>query len=118
MKNKLILGGNLDMVEDLLWDREGGNPNNTHLITLNHLSQIKQTNNLVEIWWKENPNKKRFSLLNCNYSINSRINRFYINSNQRVENISIFPNPISDHNGLIPTLKLQIQHLKVKVIRN
>ena len=40
-----------------------------------------------------------------NQSIHSRIDRFYINKNQKTKDISIFPNNLSDHDGL----KLNIQ---------
>ena len=38
------------MVEDLLLDRKGGNPNNTHLLGLTNLIKIKQKNKLIDIW--------------------------------------------------------------------
>ena len=34
-KQNIILGGDFNMVEDLLLDRLGGNPNNTHMLGLN-----------------------------------------------------------------------------------
>ena len=45
------------MVEDTLLDRKGGNPSNTHTVGLDHLTKIKETNNLRDIWQKENPDK-------------------------------------------------------------
>ena len=76
-KNNLILGGDFNMVEDILLDRQGGNPNNTHMLGLDYLKQIKQRNKLIDIWRKENPNKRLFTFHNHNQSIHSRIDRFY-----------------------------------------
>ena len=72
------------MVEDILLDRKGGHPNNTHLLGLTHLKKIKQTNNLVETWRKENPHKNLFTYHNKNKQIHSRIDRFYIKNNQKI----------------------------------
>ena len=99
-KNNLILGGDFNMVEDILLDRQGGNPNNTHMLGLDYLKQIKQKNKLIDIWRKENPNKRLFTFHNHNQSIHSRIDRFYINKNQKTKDISIFPNNRSDNDGL------------------
>ena len=75
------------MVEDVLLDREGGNPNNTHTHThtlgLVYLTQTKQTNTLIDIWRKENPNKRLFTFHNYNQSIHSRIDRFCKDKNKK-----------------------------------
>ena len=45
-QQNLILGEDFNMVEDILFDRQAGNPNNMHMLELDHLTKIKQTNNL------------------------------------------------------------------------
>ena len=40
-KQNIILGGDFNMVEDVLMDRLGGNPNNTHMLGLNFVLAIK-----------------------------------------------------------------------------
>ena len=55
IKENITLGGDFNMVEDLLLDRQGGNPNNTQMLGLEYLTKIKQTYNLTDIWRKENP---------------------------------------------------------------
>ena len=67
------------MVEDILLHRQGGHPNNTQMLGLDYLKQIKEKNKLIDIWRKENPNKRLFTFHNHNQSIHSRIDRFYIN---------------------------------------
>ena len=37
------------MVENTLLDRKGGNPNKIDTLCLDHLTKIKQTNNLTDI---------------------------------------------------------------------
>ena len=49
------------MVEDLLLDRQGGSPNNTHMLDLQYLIKLKQKYGLTNIWRKENPDKKLFT---------------------------------------------------------
>ena len=41
-EDNMILGGDFNMVEDLLLDRQGGNPNATRTLGLNPLTKIKQ----------------------------------------------------------------------------
>ena len=48
------------MVEDLLLDRQGGSPDNTHMLGLQYLIKLKQKYGLTGIWRKENPDKKLF----------------------------------------------------------
>ena len=99
------------MVEDLLLDRQGGNQNNTHMLGLDHLSKIKQTNNLIDIWRKENPDKRIFTFHNKNQQIHSRIDRIYIQNNQKIKNVPIIPNNLSDHD----VVKLTIQVKKTNI---
>ena len=112
-KNNLILQGDFDMVEEILLDRQGGNPNNTHILRLDYLQERKQKNKLIDIWRKENPNKRLFTFHNHNQSIHSRIDMFYINKHQKTKHISIFPNNLSDHDGL----KLNIQIAKKQTLK-
>ena len=71
MKQNLILGGDFNMLEDILLDIKGGNPNITHILGLNYLTKIKQTNNLRDIWPKENPHKTLFTFHKKNQQIHS-----------------------------------------------
>ena len=54
-KQNIILGGDFNMVEDLLLDRLGGNPNNTHMLGLNFLTEIKKQKKLIDILEKRKP---------------------------------------------------------------
>ena len=38
------------MIENKFLDKLGGNINNTHLIGLDHLTEIKKEHNLIDIW--------------------------------------------------------------------
>ena len=111
MKQNLILGGDFNMLEDILLDIKGGNPNITHILGLNYLIKIKQTNNLRDIWPKENPHKTLFTFHKKNQQINSRIDRFYITNNQKIKNVSIVPNGLSDHDAT--QLKIKIKNTNV-----
>ena len=111
MKQNLILGGDFNMLEDILLDIKGGNPNITHTLGLNYLTKIKQTNNLTDIWRKENPHKTLFTFHKKNQRIHSRIDRFYITNNQKIKNVSIVPNGLSDHDAI--QLKIKIKNTNV-----
>ena len=111
MKQNIILGGDFNMLEDILLDIKGGNPNITHTLGLNYLTKIKQTNNLTDIWRKENPHKTLFTFHKKNQRIHSRIDRFYITNNQKIKNVSIVPNGLSDHDAI--QLKIKIKNTNV-----
>ena len=106
------------MVENLHPDREGGNPNNTHLIGLENLVEIKQSNNLIYIWRMQNPTRKQYTFHNYNYTINSRIDRIYINKNKKIQNTTIFPNNLSNHDGLTLTIIIPKNKSKERDIGN
>ena len=103
----IILGGDFNMVEDLLLDRQGGNPNTTHTLGLNSLTKTKQKYNLTDIWRKENPDKKLFTYHNKFQQILSRIDRFYLLQNQQIKNTAITPNNLSDHDAITLILKIK-----------
>ena len=107
IKENITLGGDFNMVEDLLLDRQGGNPNNTQMLGLEYLTKIKQTYNLTDIWRKENPSKRLFTYHSKNQSIHSRIDRIYLQHNQKIKNVSIIPNGLSDHDAITLTIKIK-----------
>ena len=111
-KQNLILGGDFNLVEDTLLDRKGGNPNKTHTLGLDQLTNIFSwlicyPSLLIDIWPKENPHKTLFRYHNKNQQIHSRIDKFYITNNQKI-NILIVPNGLSDHDAI--QLKIKIKN--------
>ena len=99
------------MVEDILLDRKGGNPNITHTLGLEYLTKIKQTNNLTDIWQKQNSHKTLSTFHDKNQQIHSRIDRFYITNNQKIKNVCIIPNGLSDHDAI--QLKIKIKKTNI-----
>ena len=95
------------MVEDILLDRKGGNPNKTHSLGLGYLTKIKQTNNLQIFGKKKIHTKHYLRFTTKNQQIHSRIDRFYIKNNQRIKNVSIVPNGLSDHDAMQIKIKLK-----------
>ena len=71
------------------------------------LSNTNKTKNIIDTWWKENSNKRLFTFHNYNHLIHSRIDKFYTNKIQKIEDISIFTNNISDRDGLKLMLKIK-----------
>ena len=77
-KYEIILGGDLNMVENLTMDRQGGNPNRQHLYGLEELNEIKQNCNLIDIWRTQHNFQTKFTYENNIVDFKSRIDRFYI----------------------------------------
>ena len=60
--NNNILGGDFNMVENIQKDRAGGNPTTQHY-GLEYIKNIKENNNMIDIWRKQNPQKKNIPIL-------------------------------------------------------
>ena len=80
------------MIENKFLDKLGGNTNNTHLIGLDHLTEIKKEHNLIDIWRKHNPFKRTFTFHNHNNTIHSRLDRIYISKTLTTKTCNIIPN--------------------------
>ena len=102
-RNNTILAGNFNMLEDIFLDKLGGNTINTHLIDLDNLTEIKNKNNLVDIWRKINPTKKLYTYHNSDQTIHSRLDRIYITNTIKVKTSEIYPISLSDHDGVTVT---------------
>ena len=63
-KYEIILGGDLNMVENLTMHRQGGNPNRQHLYGLEELNEIKQNCNLIDIWQTQHNFQTKFTYAN------------------------------------------------------
>lgn len=100
------------MVENLHVDRQGDNPNNTPLTGLGNLTEIKQSNIVIDIWRIQNPTKKQYTFHSFNYT--AITDRIYINKNKKIQNITIFPNSLSDHDGLKLIIIIPKNHIKGK----
>ena len=100
------------MVEDIYLDRQGGTPSNTHLLGITHLQNIKGKHSLQDTWRKKKRTKIAFTYHNYNQTIHSRIDRIYATKNLKIQNTTIQPNPLSDHE--IVSLTLEITKQKPK----
>ena len=107
-KYEIILGGDLNMVENLTMDRQGGNPNRQHLYGLEELNKIKQNCNLIDIWRIQHTFQTKFTYENNVLDFKSRIDRFYIWRDAKKKfsiRSDIIPNNISDHSMICLSLK-------------
>ena len=94
-----ILGGDFNMVEDVPNDRAGGNPTTQHY-GIEHIKNIKNRNNMIDIWRKQNPKKKEYTYFNNLADFKSRIDRFYLTTNIEINykiKTQIIQNYLSDH---------------------
>ena len=104
------------MVEDIYLDRKGGIPSNSHLLGITHLQNIKEKYSLQDTWWKKKHTKITFTYHNCDQTIHTRIYHIYVIKNLRIQNITIQPNPLSDHEIVSLTLEITKQKPKSRGI--
>ena len=87
------------MVEKIQKDRAGGNPTTQHY-GFEYIENIKENNNMTDIWHKQNPQKKEYTYVNNLADFKSRIDRFYLTSelenNYKIKT-QIIQNYLSDH---------------------
>ena len=105
----VVLAGDFNMVEDP-WRDKLGSRSTYATIGIKELNQIKTDFNLIDVWRSLYPYKKQFSWSTTDQSLQSRIDRIYVDSNLIPVNPSskIIPFPWSDHdivtcNIIIPT---------------
>ena len=110
--NNTIIAGDFNMVEDVMLDRRGGTPSNSHLLGLQYLQQIKEKNKIIDTWRKKHPNLRQYTFHNYNNLIHSRIDRIYAHENQIILKSQILPNPFSDHDTVLLTLQIPNQNPK------
>ena len=87
------------MVEDILKDRAGGNPT-TQLYGIEYIRNIKNDNNMIDIWREKKPNKREYTYINNLAEFKSRIDRFYLSADIEVNfkiRTQITQNYLSDH---------------------
>ena len=89
----LVLGGDFNCYDSTL-DKLNGNVNIN-----NEFKDLKSTFHLVDVWRKSHPGVREFTWFNSDYSIASRLDKFYLSSN--IANLflssSIIPCCYSDH---------------------
>ena len=111
-RNNTLLAGDFNMLEDIFLDKLGGNTSNTHLIGLDIITEIKNQNNLIDIWRKINPHKRLFTYHNPDKTIHTRLDRIYITDNITVKTSTIYTVSLSDHDGV--TVSFQIRETNPK----
>ena len=70
--NNNILGGDFNMVENISKERAGVNPTTQHY-SLEYMKNIKENNNMIDIWQKYNPPRKEHTYFNNLAYFKSRI---------------------------------------------
>ena len=69
------------MVEDILKERAGRNLTTQHY-GIEYIRNIKNNNNMIDIWWEKNLNKREYTYFNHLSEIKSKIDRFYLSSDR------------------------------------
>ena len=105
-----IMGGDFNMVEDVNLDRVGGTIiMSTHQKGKTELVQLKQQQNLVDIWRDTYPTQREYTWSSPDNLIHSRLDRFYLSQTLQpsfLEQTHLF-NSFSDHKTL--TLRIQLK---------
>ena len=97
-----ILGGDFNMVENILKERAGVNPTTQHY-GLEYMKNIKENNNMIDIWQKYNPPRKEHTYCNNLAYFKSRID-FHLENNFKIKTIQ---NYLSDHQMIALTFYLK-----------
>lgn len=108
-KGKIILGGDLNLVQDEHLDRKGGTQNfsNLYKLGITTLTGIKEEHDMVDLWRLKHPTTKRFTWRQKNPLISSRLDVFLVStllSDYAVE-IDILPSFRSDHSPVVMSIK-------------
>lgn len=93
----MIVGGDFNCVADLLLDKQGGNPlsGNEGIIEFDY---FKKSNTLRDSWRETHAQDRIFTWSNKDYTIRSRLDRFYIDTELHSTAISSIRScPYSDH---------------------
>ena len=69
------------MVEDILKERAGRNPTTQHY-GIEYIRNIKNNNNMIDICWEKNLNKREYTYFNHLSEFKSKIDRFYLSSDR------------------------------------
>ena len=111
-RNNTILAGDFNMLEDIFLDKLGGNNSSTHLLGSEIITDIKNQNNLIDIWRKLNPDKRLYTYHNPDKTIHTRLDTIYITDDIKTKASKIYPFSLSDHDGV--TASFQIRELNPK----
>ena len=76
---EIILGGDFNLVLDVVNDKAGGNKT-THQKSLKQLESIKENLDLIDIWRIQHPETKRFTWRRRKLDIQCRLDFFLISS--------------------------------------
>ena len=66
--------------KDIPTDRASRNPT-TQYFSIGYIDNIKNNNNMIDIWQNQNPPKREYTYFNDLVDFKSRIDRFYLTSN-------------------------------------
>ena len=106
---KLIIGGDFNIVRDINMDKRGGNTNlSANWQKINKtLEDIQEGNELQDIWRIKNPDKKRYTWKQNTPKIFCRLDYWLLSTslNDFVEDADILPSIKSDHSPITLNLK-------------
>ena len=75
--NNLILGGDFNCVEEPSLDKLGGNPT-SGTAGIEELKDFTWNNDLLDVWRQQHPTDRLFTWSNKDFSLRSRLDRWYI----------------------------------------
>jgi len=101
----IVVGGDWNCTLDFTLDRNGEEP---HAVSAACLAGVVKNLSLSDVWREHNPLTKQWVRV-CNENISAaRLDRFYLSYNMRnrVVNVNIIPNAISDHKFITVTVAM------------
>jgi len=104
----IVVGGDWNCTLDFTLDRNREEP---HAVSAACLAGVVKKLSLFDVWREHNPLTKQYTWVRvCNENISAaRLDRFYLSYNirNRVVNVNIIPNAISDHKFITVTVAME-----------
>ena len=101
VEQKIVIGGDYNVILDPDWDCSGGNPAKKD--SVKYIQVICLNFDLVDIWRVRNPECKRFTWRKKSPIIQRRLDYWLLSDSyqEEVENVDIIPSINSDHSAIV-----------------
>ena len=110
----LILAGDFNCIDDLNFDKQGGNPLSGN-IGITELKDFLENNSLKDTWRATNPGVRIYTWSNNDFTLRSRLDKWYITAKlHKTATSCIRACPHSDHSVVEITINLDNNNIRGK----
>ena len=103
---KIIFGGDFNMILNLKFDADGGNPG-LKSNSINVLNKILSENDLIDIWRVRHPEERRFTWRKKTPLLQRRLDYFFLSNilQENIQKVDTLPGILSDHSPVLVQLR-------------